>query len=195
MMTKLILVEGLPGSGKTTTAVFVANWLQRQGWDAALFLEGSLDHPADFESVACLDARQYAALLARFPAEAPFLRRQAVLEGDDILFRYRALQQNCPDLDEALITALAQYEIYELPIATYQRLIERRWRRFAATAASGNAIYIFECCFLQNPLTMFLGGHDEPVIAAETFILELAAAAGGYGRVSFTCIRVRCGRC
>ena len=53
MTTKLILVEGLPGSGKTTTAVFVADWLKEHGMETAVFLEGSLDHPADFESVAC----------------------------------------------------------------------------------------------------------------------------------------------
>lgn len=178
-MTKLILVEGLPGSGKTTTAVFIANWLQQQGRETAVFLEGNLDHPADFESVACLDAREYASLLARFPAEASFVQSQVIQDGDDHFFHYRALQQNYPDLAEALITSLAQYEIYELPVPKYQRLVRQRWQRFAEAAATGNPVYIFECCFLQNPLTKFLGRHDESVSAAESFVLELAAAVRG----------------
>ncbi|MBK8905298.1 MAG: hypothetical protein IPM53_29215 [Anaerolineaceae bacterium] len=174
--TKLILVEGLPGSGKTTTAEFIASWLERRGVATAVFLEGNLDHPADFESVACLDAQEYTDLNAQFPAEAGFLASQVVCEGDDYFFRYRYLQQTYPQLSPALLAALARYEIYELPAEKYRRLVRRRWQRFASLAAAGDVTYIFECCFLQNPLTMFLGRHDEPVSAAQAFILELAAA-------------------
>ncbi len=143
-----------------------------------MFLEGSLDHPADFESVACLDAREYGHLLARFPTEAAFLQRQVIQDGDDTFFRYRAMKQNYPELAEALIAVLAQYEIYELPVAKYQRLVRQRWQRFAEAAATGHTVYIFECCFLQNPLTMLLGRHNEPVSAAESFVLELADVVG-----------------
>ena len=66
--TKLILVEGLPGSGKTTTARFVADWLKQRGVETAVFLEGNLDHPADVESVSCLDEQEYANLKAQFSA-------------------------------------------------------------------------------------------------------------------------------
>lgn len=177
--TKLILVEGLPGTGKTTTAVFIANWLQERGVETAVFLEGDLNHPADFESVAYLSRQEYVDLLAQFPAETAFLQSQAIQDGEDTFFRYRALQQNYPDLPELLISALAQYEIYELPVPTFQRLLLRRWQQFAETAVTGETVYIFECCFLQNPLTMLLGRHDEPVSAAEAFILELADVVRG----------------
>lgn len=172
--TKLILVEGLPGSGKTTTAVFVANWLQEHGWNTAVYLEGDLHHPADFESVACLDGSEYRDLLARFPAEAAFLQSQVIQDEEDCFFHYRALQQSHPHLAETLIHALAQHEIYELPISKFQQLLRQRWQRFTEMAAASETIFIFECCFLQNPLTMLLGRHDEPVDAAESFILELA---------------------
>jgi hypothetical protein len=174
--TKLLLVEGLPGSGKTTTAVFMVEWLQRHGVETAVVLEGNLDHPADFESVACLDAAELAVLKAQFPDYLDFLERQVLVDGDDYFFRYRALQQTIPSLPEALITALAHYEIYELPADKFRRLLLRRWQRFADSAAAGAVTYIFECCFLQNPLTMMLGRHDEPVAAAQAFVLELAAS-------------------
>jgi DNA polymerase III delta prime subunit len=51
IMTRLYIFEGVPGSGKTTSA----KWLKsRLGEIAKLFLEGDPEHPADYESVACL---------------------------------------------------------------------------------------------------------------------------------------------
>ena len=42
---QLILVEGMIGSGKTTTAMRVGDWLARQGENARVFCEGAADHP------------------------------------------------------------------------------------------------------------------------------------------------------
>ncbi len=67
MQTRLLLIEGIPGSGKTTTAQFAAGWLAEHGFKPRLFLEGNLDHPADFESAACLDEAEYTGLLRQFP--------------------------------------------------------------------------------------------------------------------------------
>jgi hypothetical protein len=113
-------------------------------------------------------------LLAQFPAETAFLQTQVIQEGEGYFFRYRALQQSYTHLPESLINTLAQYEIYERSVTTFRRLLRRRWQHFAEAAAEGETVYIFECCFLQNPLTMLLGRHDEPVSAAEAFVLQLA---------------------
>ena len=43
--TKLIFVEGLPGSGKTTTASWLASRLQSERLMVNLFLEHQLEHP------------------------------------------------------------------------------------------------------------------------------------------------------
>lgn len=144
--------------------------------ETAVFLEGNLDHPADFESVACLDAQAYAALKAQFLSEADFLESYVIREGEDYFFRYRHLQQTYPQIPEKLLEALARHEIYELPAEKYQQLLQRRWQQFASAAAEGNVTYIFECCFLQNPLTMLLGKHNETISTTQAFILDLAIA-------------------
>jgi predicted kinase len=41
----LILIEGMIGSGKTTTAMRVGDWLSRQGETAQVFCECAADHP------------------------------------------------------------------------------------------------------------------------------------------------------
>jgi thymidylate kinase len=42
---RLILIEGMIGSGKTTTAQYLADWLSRRGEDVRAFDEGAADHP------------------------------------------------------------------------------------------------------------------------------------------------------
>jgi hypothetical protein len=48
--TKLILIEGFPGAGKTTTTLHIGNVLQQQGIPCRWYLEEDDPHP-----IACLD--------------------------------------------------------------------------------------------------------------------------------------------
>ncbi|WP_088101988.1 hypothetical protein [Halalkalibacter urbisdiaboli] len=45
MEKKLILLEGIPGSGKSTFARFISIQLQRNGYQSLLFHETTYDHP------------------------------------------------------------------------------------------------------------------------------------------------------
>ncbi|WP_289097982.1 zeta toxin family protein [uncultured Bifidobacterium sp.] len=45
--TRLIIVEGLPGSGKSTTAEMIAADLRARGRDVVCVDEGTTSHPAD----------------------------------------------------------------------------------------------------------------------------------------------------
>lgn len=42
---RLILIEGMIGSGKTTTATRVGDWLARRGENVRVFCECAADHP------------------------------------------------------------------------------------------------------------------------------------------------------
>lgn len=47
-MKKLVFVEGIPGSGKSTFARFLANQFERNGYTCNLFLETTYNHPIIF---------------------------------------------------------------------------------------------------------------------------------------------------
>lgn len=48
MKTNLIMVEGLPGSGKSTTAAMIAGVLRKKGKTVCCVDEGAQEHPADY---------------------------------------------------------------------------------------------------------------------------------------------------
>lgn len=48
MTTNLIIVEGLPGSGKSTTAAMIAEELKKKGKKVVCVDEGAEEHPADY---------------------------------------------------------------------------------------------------------------------------------------------------
>jgi hypothetical protein len=160
MNTKLILVEGIPGSGKTTTARFINDWLAKEGYAPELFLEGDWDHPADYEAVACLSQRAYADIRAQFPAQVEFLSQYTHKKNGELFFKYRKMKAKAPEMPLELYEALAQFEIYDLPAEKHCDLLLQRWQQFAAQAAAEEKVYVFECVFLQNPTTTLLAKHN-----------------------------------
>ncbi len=176
--TKLVIVEGIPGAGKTTTARFIRDWLAGQGFQPRLYLEGDLDHPADFESVACLSLAQYARLLGRFPAARPLLEQHKQALHGEIYLGYRKLQNEFgSQLPPGLFASLARFEVYELPVRKFLRVTAAHWVDFTLLAQGEPFTYVFECCFLQNPLTTLLARHNLEPQAACAHILRVAERA------------------
>ena len=58
VMTRLYIVEGLPCSGKSTTAKHIADFLEKSGKKVCFFDEGSGNHPADYEYHAYITQEQ-----------------------------------------------------------------------------------------------------------------------------------------
>lgn len=56
-MNRLYIVEGLPCSGKSSTARFIADVLAARGHQVRCIDEGTGDHPADYEFHALVDGR------------------------------------------------------------------------------------------------------------------------------------------
>lgn len=175
---KLIIVEGVPGSGKTTLAAFVKDLLDERGISNRLYCEGNLDHPADFEAVAHFNRSDYESFLSRYASHQQILAQNVMMSGDDCFLGYRKLKledgQTPPD---ELIAELAKHDVYETPLASdYCRLAAKRWQEFVERAVVAEEVSIFECCFLQNPLTVLLGKHNVAAPDALRHIQRIAKA-------------------
>lgn len=137
MVHRLYIVEGLPCSGKSSTAAFVAEVLG-QTHSVCFVDEGSGAHPADYEFHAL--------------APAGLLSEQA---------RIVSLK----DYSGELFDRLLEYKIYDgLPWETEQPLMLEKLRQFVRSARE-DTVYVFNCVLLQNPMceTMMRFGFPEEV--------------------------------
>ncbi|WP_226671918.1 hypothetical protein [Rossellomorea aquimaris] len=156
MKTNLIIVEGIPGSGKSTTAHFIKEYLESEGITAKLFQEGDSRHPADYESTACLHEDQFNDILEAFPEHLKRIWEVAEKKGNHYFIPYRQLT----NVDSALVDELASYDVYELNLDTFEDVSYHYWKEFVEQTEFEDEVYIFECCFLQNQLTKYIAMHN-----------------------------------
>ncbi|MCM3089995.1 MULTISPECIES: hypothetical protein [unclassified Cytobacillus] len=173
MDTKLILIEGLPGSGKSTTAALAYEVLRQQGIDAEVYFEGDLSHPADFESVAYLTNEEWQHLLEEFYTFRELILQKSILEDDGFLLPYKKLGSNMPD---SFYDRVFKHDIYELPLDQNMKLITQKWASFARHAESSNKVHIFECCFIQNPVTVGMIKYGAPKSKIQDYVLALESS-------------------
>jgi hypothetical protein len=146
-MSKLILVEGIPGSGKSTTARKIEALLKARGIPTRCFQEGDL-HPCDLAWHACVPTAVYKELLRTFDQEKSVLEQYTSAEEDYAYVAYTKLGLRP---DHPLFIKLASYEPYngKVTLNDFKRLHFARWQKFGERTHD-QATYIFECAYLQN---------------------------------------------
>lgn len=154
--TKLILIEGLPGSGKSTTAQITNDILKESNIDTSLFLEGNAEHPADYEGGSYFSKTEFPQLLDQYNEVKPIIEKHVIERCDGFVLPQYKLKQ---DIDEAMLPnsfwdEIWKHDIYELPLEKNIELITDKWQRFVKQAMTEKQTYIFECCFIQNPVTV-----------------------------------------
>jgi hypothetical protein len=175
--TRLILVEGIPGSGKTSTAQYIKQLFDILEIPSQLHLEGALDHPADYESVACLDEEEIRTLKMSYPecieVINQFTGSLSCLRNYKMIYYGKLQQELLPEKNNYLFRKLSEHDVYNLPMEMYQQLIVERWIQFSRQARLNEEIIILECCFLQNPITVMLGRFNETELVVTEFIKRL----------------------
>jgi len=177
LKSKLLLIEGLPGSGKTTTAKISKEVLDELGIKNKLFLEGNLNHPADYEGVAFFNKHEYYQLKEVFNKYNDLIENISVKREKGYFISYvkhkRELEDDFPD---ELFNYISKKDIYELSLEKNKELIYNKWKRFSKRASEEETVYIFECCFIQNPITITVIRDNESKENAFNYINNLLDA-------------------
>ncbi|MEK4854012.1 hypothetical protein NST04_29520 [Paenibacillus sp. FSL H7-0756] len=173
---KLVLIEGLPGFGKSTAAQLVYEILTEMNMGAQLVLEGNLDHPADYEGIACLTLAEYDEMFRTSGIPGEVLSAHTTCQDNNYLVGYlKIINEYGPLLPKEWMDRLTRKDVYELPLAQHRKLITARWRQFTESALRGPDTYVFDCCFIQNPVTMGMIRHDAAEEYMISYIQELEA--------------------
>lgn len=143
MMHRLVIVEGLPCSGKSSISAYIAKNLKGK---VCFVDEGTGDHPADYEFHALIP-----------DGNSPANGRIVPLSR----FSGNQLEQLLP------------YKIYDgLPWEIEKLLMLDKWQTFVREA-DPDMTYVFNCVLLQNPMceTMMRFGFEESV--SQNYIEEI----------------------
>lgn len=188
MNSRLILVEGIPGVGKTTTARKIKAKLIEDGKGVILYEEG-MSHPADMAWNAYLKEEEYNNFLNKCSAMwesskksigkeelISRIKKQVRIEDDNVILAYTKIDFP-EDCYWNLIEDIASKEICDgrKSLDEFRDIHLRRWSKFAEKALLNDNIYIFECAFLQNHIFELLGVYgksDEEIYLYLKSLLE-----------------------
>ena len=156
MSAKLYIVEGLPCSGKSTTARHIA---ERVG--GLYFDEGCGNHPADFE----FDAFIPDGTEGFTPGEMAEIRQNGERQTGGVLLPLGKVSGML--FDKAI-----RFKIYDrLDWETERPVMLRRWKRFADCAGDGT--YVFNCVLMQNPMCETMMRFNMPAAQSLEYISEI----------------------
>ena len=180
MKTKLIIVEGIPGSGKTTTAQFIRDVIEENGSKPLLYQENAHYHPVDLDNLAYVNENQYIQLLDQFSQHNTVIGKITEKSKHGYFIHYlRWFDLMSGEIPDDLLENLMRYDAHDtLPPEVYRALTNERWHTFSSQAKTRDEVVIFECCLFQNPLTVYTGKHNYDVSVVQSIILELAAIVG-----------------
>lgn len=161
LKNRLILVEGIPGSGKSTMAKEIKDYFQSRGLEAKLFNEGD-PHPADLAWNAYIPLDKYKKILEDNPQYVNKIRTYTQIEGEHAIVAYTKI--DFKQEDNHLMRYFEDYEVYNgrVPLDIFMELHIQRWKQFAKSL-SDNEIAIFECAYLQNHVTELMGYYNKDV--------------------------------
>lgn len=174
MQKKLVIIEGLPGSGKSTTAKLTKELLEQNEVNNKLILEGNLNHPADYDKVAYFDKKEFDELLGNNSSYRDLIIDISVKKSDGYFISYYIQKKRRKEeLPNDLYKRIIENDIYELPLKVNRSVILKNWQRFVKKAKREDDIYIFECCFIQNPLTIGLVKYNASKERVFNYILDI----------------------
>ncbi|MGM7683589.1 hypothetical protein ACSVDA_15735 [Cytobacillus sp. Hm23] len=176
MNTRLILIEGLPGFGKSTTATIIHELLMGMNVETELFLEGNLDHPADYDGVSFFSKNEFDELLSLSNLELKNIFMDRVKKKEDNYFLpYRKIENELnTKLSEELFNIIFHKDIYEISLDQNIELITEKWREFTETALNSTKPFIFDCCFIQNPTSIGMMKYDASKEKVTNYVMRLA---------------------
>ncbi|MCL1794641.1 MAG: hypothetical protein FWG34_12335 [Oscillospiraceae bacterium] len=156
--TQLIMVEGLPSTGKTTNARFLHIQLERNNIGAMWIHEVAMPHPVLFFDEAGFTHGEYERFMAAYPKAAGILSNMAVFRESTVGIHLPEIEWNCKDeIDEEVYQALLEHDVWKFPLDAYKKFALEKWAHFTEKALRNrDEVYIIDSAVFQFQIFTFL---------------------------------------
>jgi len=166
-MNRVILLEGLPGTGKTTNSYRLFEQLVRNGCKVHWLHEVSQPHPTLFFSESCFTKEEYRLFAEKYPEAAEMLGSIAEIRATTVGIDYLTAARRMPGQEEAVwYQALLSYDAMAFPLERYEPTALEKWEAFARAVLRNDTIYILDSSIFQYQIfTFLLNGAEYPRLA------------------------------
>lgn len=156
--SRLILLEGLPATGKSTNSSFILSQLNYNGIPARWVHEVARPHPTLYFYEACLDYNEYGSFVEKFPVVKSIFNKIAVFRGKTVGIDLLELEWNyLGDIGEEAFEAIKQYDVWNFPIEKYAEIALEKWTSFVQKSMmESDQVTLLDSSIFQYQVFCFL---------------------------------------
>lgn len=156
----ILFIEGLPGSGKTTFAGIINDYLVKQGQQTVMYQEGEL-HPIDLAWCSYMEEEEFNRLLKKYSHLKADILRHTKYRGHKVITAYTKVRVDKQDV--SLYEDFEEYEIYKgYDLNTFLEIHRSLYQSFRENI-DDSIFYIFECVLLQNHINELILKFNIPM--------------------------------
>jgi hypothetical protein len=154
--TRLILMEGLPSTGKSTNAGVLLSQLERNGYKARWIHEVARPHPVLFFHEAVLNEMELTDFVNRYPHTAQIIERVQIKRKGFTSIDLLHLEWSFKMGDEAF-EALKRYDAWDFTLVRYMEAALVKWGHFVDCQLSKqDETVILDSAVIQYQIYCFL---------------------------------------
>ena len=158
MRNRLILLEGLPGTGKSTNSFKLYEQLILNGKKVHWIHEVSQPHPVLFFTESCMTHEEYRKFKLKHPEPAELLDEVAEVRKTTVGIDQETVSRRCPEAHkQAWYQELMQYDAFPASLDRYELQALEKWEAFAGNAVKDeDAIFILDSSLFQYQIFTYL---------------------------------------
>jgi len=176
--TQLIMLEGLPSTGKSTNSDFIRMQLERNGKKVKWIHEVTRPHPLLFFSEAYLSRSDYESILKNYPESASILNSITVFRKNTVGIDLFEIEWNhSENINKSVIDAIKRYDMWNCNLDKGEEATIEKWEHFIETAVQDKeTVYILDSSIFQAHIFGFLW-DNAPYERLEKFTNKLCSIA------------------
>ncbi len=175
MRNRLILLEGLPGTGKSTNSYKLYEQLIRNGIKVHWIHEVSQPHPVLFFTESCMTKEEYRNFKMKYPEVATFFDEVAEVRKTTVGIDQEAMSRKCQEAQkQEWYQELLQYDAFPTSLDRYEFQALEKWEAFAKKAMKDeDAVFILDSSMFQYQIFTYLL-KAAPYDRLEAFVRKIA---------------------